>query len=245
MRLIPELAVDNGSVLTGIGGPLVHGVANVNPVIQEPIEHTLIEQVSVAVGSAGRDQLLGQQRRRLQLHEPPKYRPDPLSVSVMNDELAIPDLIAEGSPAAHPHALLAGCSDLVADTLANIRPKAQQSSDGAGGQISGSICLRTALRRNDELIAGSENRRPSTFLALPSSVNATVVGSSLSNHHGAIACRHRSGGSRRNCDGVCTSLSPSKGPGSSRWSEASSPIMPCRLTVLHWEHSTTMCSASG
>jgi predicted small integral membrane protein len=35
-------------------------------------------------------------------------------------------------------------------------------------------------------------------------------------------------------------VAASKGLGSSRWSEASSPIMPCRLTALHWEHSTIM-----
>jgi hypothetical protein len=86
----------------------------------------------------------------------------------------------------------------------------------------------------EELIAGSENRRPSTFLALPSSVNATAVGSSLlKEQHGGIACGQRSGGSRRNCNGACTNLSPSKGPGSSKWSEASSPTMPCRPTALY------------
>src|SRR6202043_1790745 len=116
------------------------------------------------------------------------------------------------------------------------------SEKGTGqGSVISPLLAKAALRRNDELVAGSENRRPSTFLALPSSVNATVVGSSLSKEqHGAIACRQRSGGSRRNCDGACTSLSPSKGPGSSRWSEVFSPIMPCRLTARHWEHSTIM-----
>jgi hypothetical protein len=79
----------------------VHGLAKVNPIVQQPIEHALIEQVSVAVGSAGCDQLPSQEGRRLQLHESSKYRPDPLSVSVMDDELAIPDLIAERCPAAH------------------------------------------------------------------------------------------------------------------------------------------------
>src|SRR5882762_7042491 len=45
---------------------------------------------------------------------------------------------------------------------------------------------------------------------------------------------------RRIKEGTATAhpRSPSKGPGSSTWSEASSPIMPCRLTALHWEHST-------
>jgi hypothetical protein len=72
--------------------------------------------------------------------------------------------------------------------------------------------------------------------------SATAVGSSLSKEqHGAIACGQRSGGSRRNCDGACTNPSPSKGLGLSKWSEASSPTMPCRLpTALHWEHSTIM-----
>jgi RNA-directed DNA polymerase len=64
---------------------------------------------------------------------------------------------------------------------------------------------------------GLGNRRPSTFSALPSSVNATAVGSSLSKgQHGAIACGQRSGRSRRNCDGGCISRSLSKGLGSSR-----------------------------
>jgi hypothetical protein len=33
-----------------IGDALVHGFANVNPVVEELIEHSLIEQVAVAVG---------------------------------------------------------------------------------------------------------------------------------------------------------------------------------------------------
>src|SRR5258708_26215748 len=40
----------------------------------------------------------------------------------MDDELAIADLIAERSPTPHPHALLPGGSDLVADALANDLP---------------------------------------------------------------------------------------------------------------------------
>ena len=90
--------------------------------------------------------------------------------------------------------------------------------------------------------------KPETFnfLGFTFIVNVTAVGSSLSKEqHGAIACGQRSGGSRRNCDGACTNLSPSKGPGSSKWSEASSPTMPCRPTALHWEHSTIMWRASG
>jgi hypothetical protein len=57
MGLIPELAVDNGRVLSWVGDALVRGFANVNPVVEELIEHSLIEQVAVAVGGARRDQL--------------------------------------------------------------------------------------------------------------------------------------------------------------------------------------------
>jgi len=74
--------------------------------------------MAVAVGGAGRDELPGQQRRRLQLDESFKNRPDPLRVRFMDDELAVADLIAERGPTVHPHAFLPGGGYLVADKMA-------------------------------------------------------------------------------------------------------------------------------
>ena len=55
MRLVPEFAVDDGLVLAAVGDTLVHGLADVDPVVQELIEDALVEQVAVAVGSTGDD----------------------------------------------------------------------------------------------------------------------------------------------------------------------------------------------
>ena len=55
MNLIPELAVDDGLVLAGVGDALVHGVADVDPIVQDSIKNTLIEQLTVTVGGTGDD----------------------------------------------------------------------------------------------------------------------------------------------------------------------------------------------
>jgi hypothetical protein len=57
VNLIPELAVDDGLVLAGVGDALVHGVTDVDPVIQDSIENALIEQLTVTVGGTCDDQL--------------------------------------------------------------------------------------------------------------------------------------------------------------------------------------------
>jgi hypothetical protein len=75
-------------VLAGVGDTLVHGVANVDPIVKEPIENALIEQVAVPVSRAGYDQFPRQERCRLKLDEPFEDRPDPLGVSWLDDELA-------------------------------------------------------------------------------------------------------------------------------------------------------------
>src|SRR5260370_24276144 len=100
----------------------VYGLADVDAVIEELVEHALIKQVAVAVGGAGRDQFPRQQRRRFQLDEPFEDRPDPLGVGFMVDDLAVADLISERGTTTRPHARLPGGGDLVADPLANDLP---------------------------------------------------------------------------------------------------------------------------
>jgi hypothetical protein len=65
MNPVPELAVDDGLVLAGIRDALVHGVADVDPVVQDSIENALVEQLTVTVGGTCDDQLPCQQGGRL------------------------------------------------------------------------------------------------------------------------------------------------------------------------------------
>jgi hypothetical protein len=41
VNLIPELSLDDGLVLTRVGDTLVHGIADVDPIVQDSIENTL------------------------------------------------------------------------------------------------------------------------------------------------------------------------------------------------------------
>lgn len=61
MDLVPEFATNNRLVLAGIRFSLVDGFADVNPFVQELIEHTLVKVVAIAVGCAGSDQFASEQ----------------------------------------------------------------------------------------------------------------------------------------------------------------------------------------
>ena len=61
MNLIPEPAIDDRLVLAGVGDALVHGVADVDPVVQDLIEDALVEQLTVAVCGSRDDQFSCQQ----------------------------------------------------------------------------------------------------------------------------------------------------------------------------------------
>ena len=118
MNLIPELAVDDGLVLAGVGRALVHGFADVDPVVQDPVEDALVEQLAVLGGSRA-DQLPCEQGGRFSWTNRSKIDPDPFGLFLVDDQLSVLDLVAERRPAAHPHALLAGGRDFVADALAD------------------------------------------------------------------------------------------------------------------------------
>ena len=62
---------------------------------------------------------LRQCRRRAELNEPLEDHPDDRGLGLVNDQLAVLDVVAERRAAAHPHALASGGGELVADALAD------------------------------------------------------------------------------------------------------------------------------
>ena len=48
MNPVPQSARDDGVVLAGIGGALVHGLADIDPVAEELIEHALVDRLTGA-----------------------------------------------------------------------------------------------------------------------------------------------------------------------------------------------------
>jgi hypothetical protein len=74
VHLVPELAVDDRLVFARVRRALVDGFADVNSVVQELIEDTLIEHMAVPIGGVGCDELPSQEGCRLQLDEPPEDR---------------------------------------------------------------------------------------------------------------------------------------------------------------------------
>ena len=89
--------------------------------------------------------------RRSDLDEPLKDRAHQLGIGLVDDQLAIPDLVTQRRPAAHPHAPLAGGRELVADALANYLAlelgKGQQHIQGQPAHRGGGI---EGLRHGDE-----------------------------------------------------------------------------------------------
>ena len=112
-------AVDDRLVLAGIGGALVHRLADIDPVVEELVDVALVDQLAPLgpdiLGPQRADQLGG----RAELDEPLEDHPDGRGLGLVDDQLAVLDLVAERDEAAHPHALPAGGRELVADALAD------------------------------------------------------------------------------------------------------------------------------
>ena len=83
------------------------------------VEHALVDQLAVLVADVFRDQLPRQRGGRADLEEALEDRPNELGIGLVDDQLAVLDLVAQRRPAAHPHAPLAGCGELVPDALAD------------------------------------------------------------------------------------------------------------------------------
>src|SRR5262249_16232851 len=119
MYLVPEGPIDDRFMLARIGSALVHGIAYIDLVVEELVEHTLVQEMAIAVAFIGGDQLAGQQGCRLQLNEATEDALNTFSIGLMDNQLAVANLVSERRPSSHPDALLARGRNLIADALPN------------------------------------------------------------------------------------------------------------------------------
>src|SRR6476620_3938159 len=115
-------------MLAWIALALVHNLATVNPVLQHEVERAAGDRpaaVPAAIGgsadladNASSIEVFLQLPDGLEIGVAPEDVPDGLGFRGVDDELAVFDVVAERGLTAHPHALLLGGRDLVADALA-------------------------------------------------------------------------------------------------------------------------------
>ena len=116
---VPEHAVNNRRMFTGIRGAPVDGLADIHPVVQQLVEKALVDQFAPTRRHPFRDQAPHQRRRRAHLGESLEYHAHCCGLSLVDQQLAVPNLVAERHKTAHPHAAFAGGGEFVADALAD------------------------------------------------------------------------------------------------------------------------------
>ena len=116
---IPERAIDNGLMLARIGRALVHRLADVDPVVEQLVDVALVDGLALLAANAFRPQCARQRGGGTDLHEALEDHSDGRGFGLVDDQLAVLDVIAERHEPAHPHALLARGGELVPDALAD------------------------------------------------------------------------------------------------------------------------------
>ena len=116
-------------MLAGVGCALVYDVAPVDPVLQHQIEGAVGEMLTAGQASAGTFTTLAhntqpvklglEQRDRAEFRLAFEDQLHGRCLSLIDEQFAVPDVIAERHVAAHPHALAFRRRDLVADALAS------------------------------------------------------------------------------------------------------------------------------
>jgi hypothetical protein len=106
----------------GIGRAPLDGLAEIDPVADQLVEEALVDRLAALVQHAFGRERLGQRRGGADGDEPLEDHPDRRGLSLVNHQLAVAHVVAQRDMAAHPHAALAGCRDLVADALADNLP---------------------------------------------------------------------------------------------------------------------------
>ena len=119
-------------MLSGIGRALVGDLAAIDPILKHLVQGATAEDLTAVYGAIGANALLApdSRRRNLLLERANRFElqvaledmSDSLSLVFVDDQLAVLHVVAEGRHAAHPHALLLGCGDLVAHPLPDHLP---------------------------------------------------------------------------------------------------------------------------
>src|SRR5262245_32553626 len=106
LNAIPKRSIDDRLVLAGIRGALVHRLADIHRVCNDPVEITLLDRLATlrcdALGCKGGEQL----GDGTEPGEPLEHEADLRCFLCVDDQLAVLDVVAKRRPAAHPHAFL-------------------------------------------------------------------------------------------------------------------------------------------
>lgn len=124
---LPEVGIDDRFVLAGIDLALVSNFAPVDRVLQQGIESAAREPVSTRQDATGTlapladnadpVEFVAEQPDRSEFRIAPEDHAHRLGFGVIDDQLAVLNVIAERDIATHPHALSLGGGNFVTDTL--------------------------------------------------------------------------------------------------------------------------------
>ena len=90
VNLVPEVLGDDRPMLAGIGNALVHGLADVDPVVQQLVEETLVDQLAAARPDALGSERPSESRRRADLQETLEDQAHGLRFAVVDDRACGP-----------------------------------------------------------------------------------------------------------------------------------------------------------
>jgi hypothetical protein len=75
----------------------VHGDADINGVVEQLVEHALVDQLAVLVADAFCDELPSQRGGRADLEEALKDRANKFGIDLIDEQLAVFDLVSSGA----------------------------------------------------------------------------------------------------------------------------------------------------
>src|SRR5262245_48110462 len=134
MHAIPEGLVDDPLMLARIGYAFVDGLAQVNAIVENPVDVALVDWFAPLRRYPFRTQADDELCHRAAADEALEQRSHCRGLDLVDQELAVLDVVARRGPATHPYALLARGGKLVAnapaDRVALEMCKAEQDIQG-------------------------------------------------------------------------------------------------------------------